>query len=99
LFVSYGEARRSPQYPEGFGTGILEGVAAPETGNNAAAGGAMIPMLTLGVPGDAVTAVLMGALTIHNFQPGPLLITSYYRIRRAMERESRASIDEKERID
>jgi putative tricarboxylic transport membrane protein len=76
-FVSYGEARRSSKHPEKFGTGILEGVAAPETGNNAATGGAMIPMLTLGVPGDAVTAVLMGALTIHNFQPGPLLFRDH----------------------
>jgi len=76
-FVSYGEARRSSKNPEKFGTGILEGVAAPESGNNAATGGAMIPMLTLGVPGDAVTAVLMGALTIHNFQPGPLLFRDH----------------------
>jgi putative tricarboxylic transport membrane protein len=76
-FVSYGEARRSSKHPEKFGTGILEGVAAPETGNNAATGGAMIPMLTLGVPGDAVTAVLLGALTIHGFQPGPLLFRDH----------------------
>jgi putative tricarboxylic transport membrane protein len=76
-FVSYGEARRSSKTPEKFGTGILEGVAAAETGNNGATGGAMIPMLTLGVPGDAVTAVLMGALTIHNFQPGPLLFKDH----------------------
>jgi putative tricarboxylic transport membrane protein len=72
-FVSYGEAKRVSKHPERFGTGILEGVAAPESGNNACCGGAMVPMLTLGVPGDAVTAVLMGALTIHNFQPGPML--------------------------
>ncbi len=76
-FISYGEARRSSKNPEKFGTGILEGVAAPEAGNNGATGGAMIPMLTLGVPGDAVTAVLMGALTIHGFQPGPLLIKDH----------------------
>lgn len=76
-FVSYGEAKRSSRNPEKFGTGILEGVAAPEAGNNAATGGAMIPMLTLGVPGDAVTAVLMGALTIHGFQPGPLLFKDH----------------------
>lgn len=76
-FVSYGEARRSSKHPEKFGTGILEGVAAPESGNNGATGGAMIPMLTLGVPGDAVTAVLMGALTIHNLQPGPLLFRDH----------------------
>jgi putative tricarboxylic transport membrane protein len=76
-FVSYGEAKRSSKHPERFGTGILEGVAAPESGNNACAGGAMVPMLTLGVPGDAVTAVLMGALTIHNFQPGPMLFRDH----------------------
>jgi putative tricarboxylic transport membrane protein len=76
-FVSYGEARRSSKHPEKFGTGILEGVAAPEAGNNGATGGAMIPMLTLGIPGDAVTAVLMGALTIHNLQPGPLLFRDH----------------------
>jgi len=76
-FVAYGEAKRASKNPERFGTGVLEGVAAPESGNNAGAGGAMVPMLTLGVPGDAVTAVLMGALTIHNFQPGPMLFTEH----------------------
>jgi putative tricarboxylic transport membrane protein len=76
-FVAYGEAKRSSKHPEKFGTGILEGVAAPEAGNNAATGGAMIPMLTLGVPGDAVTAVLLGALTIHGLQPGPMLFKDH----------------------
>ncbi len=76
-FVAYGEAKRSSKHPEKFGTGILEGVAAPEAANNAATGGAMIPMLTLGVPGDAVTAVLLGALTIHGFQPGPMLFKDH----------------------
>ncbi len=76
-FVSYGEAKRSSDHPEKFGTGVLEGVAAPESGNNAATGGAMIPMLTLGVPGDAVTAVLLGALTIHGLQPGPMLFRDH----------------------
>ncbi|MCP4397452.1 MAG: tripartite tricarboxylate transporter permease [bacterium] len=76
-FVSYGEVKRTSKHPEKFGTGILEGVAAPEAGNNAATGGAMIPMLTLGVPGDAVTAVLLGALTIHGFQPGPMLFRDH----------------------
>ncbi|WP_443627827.1 tripartite tricarboxylate transporter permease [Candidatus Njordibacter sp. Uisw_002] len=72
-FVAYGEAKRTSKHPEQFGKGALEGVAAPEAANNGATGGAMIPMLTLGVPGDAVTAVLLGALTIHGFQPGPLM--------------------------
>ena len=76
-FITYGEAKRSSKHPEKFGTGILEGVAAPEAGNNSATGGAMIPMLTLGVPGDAVTAVLLGALTIHGLQPGPMLFRDH----------------------
>ncbi|MBW2427936.1 MAG: tripartite tricarboxylate transporter permease [Deltaproteobacteria bacterium] len=76
-FVTYGEAKRSSKHPEKFGSGILEGVAAPEAGNNGATGGAMIPMLTLGVPGDAVTAVLLGALTIHGLQPGPMLFKDH----------------------
>jgi putative tricarboxylic transport membrane protein len=76
-FVAYGEAKRSSKHPERFGTGVLEGVAAPEAGNNGATGGAMIPMLTLGVPGDAVTAVLLGALTIHGLQPGPMLFKDH----------------------
>jgi putative tricarboxylic transport membrane protein len=76
-FAAYGEAKRSSDNPEEFGTGVLKGVAAPEAGNNAATGGAMIPMLTLGVPGDAVTAVLLGALTIHGLQPGPMLFRDH----------------------
>ncbi len=76
-FASYGEAKRTSDNPEAFGTGELKGVAAPEAGNNAATGGAMIPMLTLGVPGDAVTAVLLGALTIHGLQPGPMLFRDH----------------------
>jgi putative tricarboxylic transport membrane protein len=76
-FVAYGEAKRASKHPEKFGTGILEGVAAPEAGNNGATGGAMIPMLTLGIPGDAVTAVLLGALTIHGLQPGPILFRDH----------------------
>lgn len=76
-FIAYGECKRSSKHPEKFGTGVLEGVAAPEAANNAATGGAMIPMLTLGVPGDAVTAVLLGALTIHGMQPGPMLFRDH----------------------
>ena len=79
-FAAYAEAKRSSKHPEKFGTGILEGVAAPEAANNGAVGGAMIPMLTLGVPGDAVTAVLLGALTIHNFQPGPIFFREHLEI-------------------
>ena len=76
-FASYGEAKRTSDKPGEFGTGVLKGVAAPEAGNNAATGGAMIPMLTLGIPGDAVTAVLLGALTIHGLQPGPMLFRDH----------------------
>jgi len=72
-FVSYNEARRSSKHPEKFGTGILEGIAAPEAGNNGVTGGALVPLLTLGVPGDAVTAILLGALIIQGIQPGPLI--------------------------
>lgn len=72
-FVAYGEAKRSSKHSEEFGTGCIEGVAAPESANNAVGGGAMIPMLSLGVPGDPVTAVLIGALMIQGLTPGPLL--------------------------
>lgn len=72
-FVAYNEAQRFSKNPEGFGTGKLEGVAAPEAANNGSTGGAMIPLLTLGIPGDAVTAVMLGALMVQGLQPGPLL--------------------------
>lgn len=71
--VSYGEAVRTSKHPEKFGTGIPEGIAAPETANNAATGGAMVPLLALGIPGSASTAVLIGAFLIHGLNPGPLL--------------------------
>ncbi len=72
-FVSYGETKRTSKHPEKFGTGVIEGVAASECANNACSGGAMIPLLSLGVPGDAVTAVLLGAFVLQGLQPGPLL--------------------------
>lgn len=73
--LAYGHARRSVKNPtRAFGQGAYEGVIAPETANNAAIGGAYIPMLTLGIPGDAVTAVLIGALFIHGLKPGPMLM-------------------------
>jgi putative tricarboxylic transport membrane protein len=74
-FVSYGEAKRWSRNPEKFGTGLLEGVAAPEAANNAVCGGAMIPLMTLGVPGDAVTAIVLGAFIIRGLRPGPSLFT------------------------
>ena len=76
-FIGYSEAKRTSKHPELFGTGILEGVAAPQCAENASTGGDILPMMTLGLPGDAATAVLMGALTIHNLQPGPLLFRDH----------------------
>ncbi|MBT6037341.1 MAG: C4-dicarboxylate ABC transporter permease [Kordiimonadaceae bacterium] len=72
-FVGYSEAKRRSKTPEKFGTGQIEGVAAAESANNACSGGAMIPMLSLGVPGDAVTAILLGAFVIQGIQQGPML--------------------------
>jgi len=71
--VSYSEAVRWSKHPERFGKGLEEGVAAPETANNAAANGAMVPLLSLGIPGSATTAVILGAFILHGIQPGPLL--------------------------
>lgn len=65
--------RRVSRHPERFGQGAIEGVAAPEGANNAATGGAMVPLLTLGIPGSGTTAVMLGALMIHGLRPGPLL--------------------------
>jgi len=73
VFLSYDYARRISKKALNFGKGEPEGVAAPEAANNAVAGGALIPMLTLGIPGDPITAILMGALMIHGLVPGPLL--------------------------
>mgnify|MGYP006289473823 CR=1 FL=1 len=72
-FVGLSEGVRWSKEPEKFGTGIPEGIAAPETANNSAASTAMIPMLTLGIPGSAATALMLGALLIHGLKPGPLL--------------------------
>ncbi len=72
-WVSYNLAKSSSKKPEEFGTGTLEGVAASEAGNNGVTGGALIPLLTLGVPGDVVTAVMLGAFMIQGLTPGPML--------------------------
>lgn len=72
-FICYNEAKRFSKNKDKFGTGCLEGVAAPEAGNNAVVGGSLVPLLTLGIPGSATSAVLLGALMLHNIQPGPLL--------------------------
>jgi len=75
-FMSYAMEKKLSRTPEKFGTGVIQGVAAPEGANNAAAGGAMVPLLTLGIPGSGTTAVLLGALLIHGLRPGPLLFQS-----------------------
>lgn len=72
-FLAYNEARRWSRHKDQFGKGALEGVAGPEAANNATTGGALVPMLTLGVPGDVVTAVMLGALMLIGVRPGPLL--------------------------
>jgi putative tricarboxylic transport membrane protein len=72
-FIGYAEAVRWSKNPEKFGTGIPEGIAGPETANNAATGGAMVPLLTLGIPGSATTAVIIGGFLVHGLQPGPML--------------------------
>lgn len=76
-FVAYGEAKRSAKDPTQFGKGVLEGVAAPEAANNGVTGAALIPLLTLGIPGDAVAAVMLGALQIQGVRPGPGLFREY----------------------
>ncbi|MCZ8181690.1 MAG: tripartite tricarboxylate transporter permease [Beijerinckiaceae bacterium] len=73
--MAYDHAKRTTKNPEvPFGEGAREGLVAPETANNAAVGGAFIPMMTLGIPGDAVTAIMIGALFIHGLNPGPMLM-------------------------
>jgi len=76
-FVSYTIEKKISRHPERFGHGAIEGVAGPETANNAGAQSSFIPLLSLGIPSNVVTAVLMGALIIHGVQPGPLLVTEH----------------------
>jgi putative tricarboxylic transport membrane protein len=73
--LSYSTEKRLSKRPQEFGQGAIEGVAGPESANNAAAMGAMVPMLTLGIPGSNTTAVMLGALMMFGLQPGPLLFT------------------------
>jgi putative tricarboxylic transport membrane protein len=73
-FVSYAVEKKVSKHPERFGKGAIQGVAAPESANNAAAGGALIPLLSLGIPPNVVMAMLYSALIIHGIQPGPLLL-------------------------
>lgn len=71
--LSYMAARDSSKYPEKFGTGIPDGIIASEAANNAGIGGAMVTLIALGIPGDAVTAMMLGGFMIHGIQPGPML--------------------------
>lgn len=71
--VAYMVAKKTSKYPEKFGTGIIDGIVAPETANNASIGGALIPLMTLGIPGDGVTAILLGGFMVHGIAPGPML--------------------------
>jgi putative tricarboxylic transport membrane protein len=76
-FLSYGLEKAFSRHPEKFGTGVIEGVAAPEGANNADAGGALVPLLTLGIPGGNTTAILLGGLILWGYKPGPLLIQEH----------------------
>jgi len=76
-YIAYNEAKRTSKNPETFGKGNLEGVIASETSNNAITGGSLIPLLTLGIPGNDVTAILLGGLLIHGLIPGPLLFSKH----------------------
>ncbi|MBN2861362.1 MAG: tripartite tricarboxylate transporter permease [Sphaerochaetaceae bacterium] len=75
-FVSYAKAKDSSKHPEEFGNGAIEGIFATETANNSTIGGAVVPMIALGIPGDTTTAILLGALTIQGLEPGPLLMVN-----------------------
>lgn len=74
--IAYAQERRLSKTPEKFGTGHADGIVAPEAANSASVGGSLIPLIALGVPGDTITAVLMGALMLHGLTPGPLLFAN-----------------------
>jgi putative tricarboxylic transport membrane protein len=76
-FLSYGMEKRLSKHPEKFGKGAIEGVAGPETANNAGSGGAFVPLLAMGIPSNLVMALLLGALMIHGVQPGPRMIAQH----------------------
>ena len=73
--IAYSQAKSASKHPEKFGTGCVDGVFASEVSNNAAIGGAIIPLIALGIPGDTVTAIMLSGLMIHGIEPGPLLMT------------------------
>lgn len=75
--IAYSACRKMSKEPEKFGTGCIDGLVASETANNAVSGGALIPLLTMGIPGDAGTAMLLAAFMLHGITPGPLLFDKY----------------------
>ena len=76
-WLSYNETKRFSKHPEKFGTGVPEGIAAPESANNAVVASSLLPMLTLGIPGSPTAAIIMGALIIQGIQPGPDIVTKH----------------------
>jgi putative tricarboxylic transport membrane protein len=76
-FASYAMEKRFSKNPEKFGKGAIEGVAGPESANNAATAGSFVPLLTMGIPSNVVIALLLGALLVHGVRPGPLFITKH----------------------
>ena len=76
-FMSYALEKRLSKHPEKFGTGVIEGVAGPESANNAASSGAFIPLFTLGLPSNVITALFLGALMIHGIVPGPFFVSKH----------------------
>lgn len=82
--IAYSVVRNSSKYPEKFGTGVIDGVIASETANNAVTGGALVPLLTMGIPGDAGTAMLLAAFMLHGITPGPLLFNTHGNVIYAM---------------
>jgi len=75
--MAYDQAKKFSRRPEKFGTGIPEGIIASESSNNANVAGSLVTIMAFGIPGDAVTAVMLGAMTIHGIQPGPLFISQH----------------------
>lgn len=76
-FISYNEAMRASKHPEEFGHGSMDGIAASESGNNGVTGATLIPLLTLGIPGDVVTGILLGAFMLQGLIPGPMLMVEH----------------------
>jgi putative tricarboxylic transport membrane protein len=76
-FASYAAEKKLSRHPEKFGTGVIEGVAGPESANNSAVSGAFIPLVSLGIPANVTMSLFMGALMIHGIQPGPLFISQH----------------------